>query len=966
MESLLLGAGRGGGDEVVARCSALLEGKQDPRPQGSTRLALELTHALASLLSEPRGAQGPKLYLQAFHANKAETARLIRSRQAQLLPRIVDAFLERLSLQTLGDETEAEQEGGTEALHPEEASKYLHFLSAIAPGDTQARAGTENTAAHWLLPERRACLLVGRAAALFSVGGRAAEMCRDLGEAFGTHPATARLQFQQLFSDRGAEASACSQLRQQAERGLCEYREAVLGRPDLRSSKGVELLDPVIAGLQALCHLEPGGGSRELRVRLADCLLLRGQFREALSICGQLAAVAPAQQSYQNTVQVLQGFARFLSGDQQGALEDFQAVVEHSAPHPSSCVRALCGRGLLRMLADSHYLAALDYMTASRLHPQETALTVRCLIPWNLRGLLFTVLLEQGRAMLEGAGRGSSQGGRSPSPIPEQQQQQQQRDQSPSRLPERDCCSSHKEGEALLEYLRFVSSPKFGILFHFQNTVINAPTCWSREQTLPIHLLLPLPLSMEGLIVPSAQLLKKLTQCGHTSCLLPLLAVAGTADRALLQEQCHTAAMRILEGPKADLSIREAVSYLTISIIASGGVAEDSLLARARCYALLGQRKTAIFDFNAILKERSEHVQALCGRGFTYLTLNQQKECTQDILTALQVDAAAVTQDILSLKEKASKLICDWLHQHCRTGLYEITAANAVPCREELLKEAFLIGGALMKIDCRDPRWHLLYIDTLLARGALQAAAAHLRQIFGQEPREAVAQARWGVVEAWQRNATGAARGLSEIAEREASTLSFLLALLSAQHRKHLAQAAAEEAGCASERGQWEQALALLTVAVRAGGEAAKPLHLRQRAACLARLGLHERAVSDLQLVVRSHAGSGQDPRAWAGDLCRRGHSLVLSSREESALEDFARALDLHRSQALAYIEAGLGRARLAESFQQAALRHFGQQQLSEAWRLVDYGLRVDESHAELRRLKARIKREAAGSCIVN
>uniref|UniRef100_W5M9L1 Tetratricopeptide repeat domain 34 n=1 Tax=Lepisosteus oculatus TaxID=7918 RepID=W5M9L1_LEPOC len=518
------------------------------------------------------------------------------------------------------------------------------------------------------------------------------------------------------------------------------------------------------------------------------------------SICSQLAAVAPAQQSYQNTVQVLQGFARFLSGDQQGALEDFQAVIEHSAPHPSSCVRALCGRGLLRMLADSHYLAALDYMTASRLHPQETALTVRCLIPWNLRGLLFTVLLEQGRAMLEGAGRGSSQGGRSPSPIPEQQQQQQ-RDQPPSRLPERDCSSSHKTpagvqalaallmelepGSAAPRILAADALYRLGRAEEAYRLLLSLGHPSPRSPVLARLALLQLH---RGFLYDANQLLKKLTQCGDTSCLLPLLAVAGTADRALLQEQCHTAAMCILEGPKADLSIREAVSYLTISIIASGGVAEDSLLARARCYALLGQRKTAIFDFNAILKERSEHVQALCGRGFTYLTLNQQKECTQDILAALQVDAAAVTQDILSLKEKASKLICDWLHQHCRTGLSEITAANAVPCREELLKEAFLIGGALMKIDCRDPRWHLLYIDTLLARGALEAAGAHLRQIFGQEPREAVAQARWGVVEAWQRNAMGAARGLSEIAEREASTLSFLLTLLSAQHRKHLAQ----------------------------------------------------------------------------------------------------------------------------------------------------------------------------------
>lgn len=76
-----------------------------------------------------------------------------------------------------------------------------------------------------------------------------------------------------------------------------------------------------------------------------------------------------------------------------------------------------------------------------------------------------------------------------------------------------------------------------------------------------------------------------------------------------------------------------------------------------------------------------------------------------------------VVQDILSLKDKARKLVCDWLHQFCRTNLSDILGANSVPCHEEQLREAFIIVGALMKTACRDPRWHLLYVDTLLAKG---------------------------------------------------------------------------------------------------------------------------------------------------------------------------------------------------------------------------------------------------------
>lgn len=35
--------------------------------------------------------------------------------------------------------------------------------------------------------------------------------------------------------------------------------------------------------------------------------------------------------------------------------------------------------------------------------------------------------------------------------------------------------------------------------------------------------------------------------------------------------------------------------------------------------------KTAIFDFNAVLKEDPRNVQALSGRGFVHLALRQQK-----------------------------------------------------------------------------------------------------------------------------------------------------------------------------------------------------------------------------------------------------------------------------------------------------------------------------------------------------
>lgn len=444
MESVLLGATHGS-EEIFARCSSLLEEKSMPCPEGPTRVIVELTRALACLISDPHNPKGPLLYLQAFLANRSETVRLVKGRHAEHLPRIVKAFFEQMSPKfpilcvecKLHDTLTYEKT--TEDIPPIES---VDFLVAISPENTLVRElqgavlfslGIFDESAEALslalqlsefqtnaktnldpdvigaTPERRACLLVARAAICFSASGRVSEACRDLAEGFAVHPATARHQFQRMFSENSIAAMVRFELRHQAERGLSGFREAVLQRSDLRSCAGVELLDPVIALLRTLCHLEPAGGARELRVRLADCLLLHGEFKEALSISSQLAAAAP--ESYQNTVQVLRGFSRLLSEDHQGALEDFQAVIEHSTPHPSSCVRALCGRGLLRMVAGSHYLTALDYITASRLQHQDTALTIRCLVPWNYRGLLCTVLLEQGRAMLEEfAGQRNSSG----------------------------------------------------------------------------------------------------------------------------------------------------------------------------------------------------------------------------------------------------------------------------------------------------------------------------------------------------------------------------------------------------------------------------------------------------------------------------------------------------------------------------------------------------------------------------
>ncbi|TRY96636.1 hypothetical protein DNTS_024257 [Danionella cerebrum] len=903
MESVLQGTGNAS-DEIFARCTALLEGKQQPHAVGQTRLVLELTRALACVLSDPSNPRGPRLYLQAFFGNKSETIRLVKERQTQHVKSLVTTFYQQLSPRCSIFHTNGKTEKESTSIQAQQSidpHKAVQFLLAIAPDDVQVRqlqasvllssgkflecAEALSTALklgelkteYLLTAEKKACLLVCRAAALFSAGRQAIEVCKDLGDGFGIHPATARQQFQILFSDKGIGLAIRIQLRQQAEKGVSEFREALLLRPDLRSSKGIELLDPVISQLRALCYLEPDGGGRELRVRLADCLLLRGEYREALSISSQLASATTAQQSYQNTVQVLRGYSRLFTEDYKGALEDFQAVIEHNTPHPPSCVRALCGRGTLRMMAGSHYLTALDYVTASQLQLQDVAVTVRSLVPWNYRGLLCTVLLEQGRVMLEG-----TEEQRAETSLSDQQVQEG----SHMDNKQRPVVGVHALALLLMELHPGTDGPQiltadalyqlgrfeeaYRLLLNIEHTA-SRPPILARLAILQLH---------RGFLYDAHQLLKKLINSGDTSCLRHLLSVTSLQDRALLEKHCYTASKRLLCGQRAESAIREAVAYLSVAIMASGN---SSLFA---------------------------------------------SECTQDILAALQCGAEEVTQSMQSLKEKARRLVTQWLSQHCRQCLTDTLLSNPVPCQEEHLQEAFMICGVLMKTDCREPSWHLLYIDTLLAKGEANAAAAHLMQVFGQEPRDPLAKARWGVVKTWQQSYTVAASYLSLVAEKEPQTLDFLI--------------------------------------MRAVSEV-KLEYIRQRAICLAHLGLHERAVSDLHKVIKGHNLDGNgDPRILAEDFSHRGHCLLMCSQEESGLLDYSHALDLNEEQTLLCVEAGVGAQQLAEIYLRFALQNYGEQNLDKAWLLTETGLKIESGHMELRRLRSRIKREASGPCIVN
>ncbi|XP_041062932.1 tetratricopeptide repeat protein 34 [Carcharodon carcharias] len=946
--------------EAVSRCNALL----NAHPRHS--LELLLTRALAWVLSDSHSANGVVDYLQAFVKRQEETVAFVIARQKRDLPRILRAFDDYISLH------EGRQQIGRPAGL---LSDCRHFLSLVSSRDVSAHRAC---AAHPLekrrleesagsgsaalarppglgrsKPEAKALLLIGRAAAHFAVGNRDREVIHDLASAFESSPAFARKHFEQLFVPH----SVVERAKQFIEAQFSEYKATVRCRADLRSDGGAELLRPVLEALQLVAHIEPEN-KRDLEIRQADCKLLCGEAESSLRLCQGLLAADPT--TYHSTILVLRGFSHLRAGDLARALEDFQSILEHDLPHPGSCVKAMCGRGLVRMLSGSPYLTALDYITASRLRLDEVALFVKSYVPWNQRGLLYKVLQEEGQKILRKKHS-------SPSASAGLRKKSAERGNYGFSFKEGDALGVHYLALLLLELepsdeiSRILSADalyQLGWMEEAYKTLL--VSLGKNPQQSSVLARLALLQLKKGFLYDANQLIKKVIEIGDTSCLLPIMDVFKSEDRDLMQRHCHSSAMSILQNKEGDTYVKEAVAYLSLAIISSGGTDEASLLTRARCYAHLNQKKTAIFDFGTILKANPSHVQARCGRSFMYVILNKQKEAVQDIALALQTDQKLAIQEISSLKHEAQNLISRWLHDHCINILTGMAESKEKVFSEELVNLP-AIGRYLLLINERDSTWHILYADILIAKEMYDDALKHLQEIFGQVPNDDAVMARYGLIQMKRKNVQLAVRNLSILAEKDNKDLDFLLQFLDYKSCHHVAQVASEEAGTLIKGNQLEKALKYCTLAVLASKNKAK--YIRPRAICLTRLKQYERALKDLREIIKRNTSSNSPE--LVEDYCSAGHIQFLILKDEEACNNYIKALQLDQSVALTNISSRPGRVSLSQHFQRIALHYFEQQLYEEAWHLAEYGLIIDESNTELKKLRARIKREASG-CVVH
>ncbi|XP_076718792.2 tetratricopeptide repeat protein 34 [Callospermophilus lateralis] len=954
--------------EVAQRCTALLDA------HSQQALELQLTRALAWVLSGEQAGAGVADYLQAFASSADRTAAFVHTHQRPYLPTLLSTLRDHVSAQPQATVSNGQQEadcwGLLAALDPEGTWSEVLSPEALLRGGRYedcvaacSRALLSDPARDRPQDERRAALLVTRAAAAFFLGGRTHDVLQDLHQAFRESPSAARRQLQAVLSATDQERIRV-QAQETVDVGFAHFQEAVRSRRQLREDAGRELLVPVTHALRLLLRLEPAGQRTVLGTRLAECLLLAGDVAGARALCERLLRPRhPGELAGDSApLRALRGFCALHVGDTRGAKEDFQAVVEQGAPHPGGCVRALCGRGLLRALAGSAFLGALDYVTACRLQPEGALMAAKAYVPWNQRGLLLTVLREEGRRMLL---RGC---GPDPADVPSCRSRAAEMDRPVAQ--EGDAHGVYQLATMLMELdvedensqlLAADALYRLGRLDDAHKSLLVALS--RRPQATPVLARLALLQLRRGFSYDANQLVKKVVHSGDTACLQPTLDIFHHEDRLLLQSHCHARALSILRakpsGVDREAHTREAIAYLSLAIFAAGTEASESLLVRARCYGLLGQKKTAVFDFNSALRAKPGNVQALCGRALVYLALDQLQDAVDDVFSALRLDPGTVVPEIRSLRPEARVPLTQGLHSCCRALLSQALDMGA-SLGDEDTQGLLAVGQALTRIDATQPSWHLLLVDTLLVLGSYEEASAPLQEALCPTRPPEAARARRGLLQLKKGDVPAAVQDLQCLAEVDAQDLRFLLQLLEASERHSVAQAAAQEASTLLDTGHPRRALGYCSLAVLAGGGSTH--HLRLRAACLAELREVDRALQDLDHVIREGAGDGDLARR-AQDFSSRGRLLLSLGDEEGATGAFAQALELSPALAQSRLWAQPGQVPTASMFLRLGQCCLEEQRYGEALTVAQSGLLVNPHHSGLRRLKARTQRETASSC---
>ncbi|XP_077998100.1 uncharacterized protein LOC144451177 [Glandiceps talaboti] len=934
--------------EVIDRCTGLL----DQYPLKPTRVILQ--RGLAYLLIGKREKNAISDYLKAFLEDEEETEMYIRNCQKEHLTRILELFRKCANSDPPKDE-------GTKAL--EQWRRLVidchKFVLAFKPNDSKALLALANnlkevrnfkdaiTALTSALQGSRAKsnpsmktiieLLVLRSDCYLGVDDGELAV-KDLITSMHMDKVSTKTMMMKLLKKPSQREIVVLAL-EMAEKRLYEYKKEnrvgmVNGIMNKDTQKG--LIKQAIQFYRLIMIIAPK--HKHAMASCGECLCLEGNHTEAVLMFNTVLEV-------ENVCSTLcaRGMCHFHLGDLADGLDDFSRAVDD---FPDS-IQALCGRGYANLLTNDSRAAVKDYLKAISMSIMESVGYANT-IPLPQQQKLQHLLRKEVHELFERA-----------------------RKMTPSygSVRERTLDNGKKILETALDiadFLKYLDEDdvsawllKVDALRRLQRQdeaereLIEFVDRHPDNEVAMVHLS-----NLRMKFGKSNQAVKDyldvLRMKGSTGIAAAFVEI-DSADRIAIENEAHRYAVQLLEESRTPETFKDAIDCFTVAIAASGVRATKSLLARAECYAHLGDQVAAIADFSTVLNHDPNIVEALCGRACMQLTLNHQQETVVDYLRALTVNFDYTKNHIASLPEQPRLLVIYWLHQYTMSLLSQDSPNQ----NDKRTLRAKLIGQLLVALDEENSTWHGLYADALIVEGDYETALAHLNKVTELSPDDLTAVARCALIHVKLGNMDQAVLQLGKLAEDDLQGLNFVLKVLDPEQHEELAKFASNQAENLSRKNRHEEALHYHSLAVLSTN-ATQPDILRKRAKCLARLEKYNRAERDLSLVLKL-----EKTNPLMSDYCARGHIYLLHEKEHPACNDYIRALDLNASAALSIITSKPGRANLARVFYNYAQYNYDNKKFPEALMVADFGLQIDEKHMDLRKLKSKTNKQMGRGCVI-
>ncbi|XP_039251271.2 uncharacterized protein LOC120328794 isoform X3 [Styela clava] len=278
--------------------------------------------------------------------------------------------------------------------------------------------------------------------------------------------------------------------------------------------------------------------------------------------------------------------------------------------------------------------------------------------------------------------------------------------------------------------------------------------------------------------------------------------------------------------------------------------------------------------------------------------------------------------------------------------------------KAELLNKAQLLGKLLITLDGANASWHGMYADILIVKGEFDDALRHLQIVLQITPSDITAIARAGLINVKQNRYRPACALLSVLVEIDKNGLAYVLRALDRSRQRRLAEEALSIANSLSANENYSKAIDYYGLSLYASGDK-RAEKLRMRAKCFTKIREIRHAIEDITTVIKESSRNIK-----AGDYCTRAHIYLLDNKEREACLDYMKALKIDRDEACLQIHSRPGRSALARVFYRQALDEYGHHHYQDSYDLCENGLLIEDNNIDLRKLRARSKREIS-SCTI-